>query len=276
MDLAPTRTDVAYAADSPSQRLDLWLPEDAAAGTELPVVLFVHGGGWSSGSRTMAASKVRPLATAGFVVASLDYRLSGEAPFPAAVDDVIAAVRYLQALPEVDARRVVLWGESAGANVACVVGALAGRAAPWLDGGDAVPRVAAVVDWYGPTDFTRMDEHVAAIDCAPSQHSADDSAESRYVGAPLRTAPERAAQACPLVHVEAAGDEPLPAFAVAHGTADCTVAPGQAQLLIDALQRRGDTPWVTWLEGAEHSDARFDTELLAPTVDWIGEVLARL
>lgn len=281
MDLAPTRADVAYAADSPSQRLDVWLPEDAQDGPELPAVLFVHGGGWYYGSRTMAAPKVGPLLAGGFVVASLDYRLSGEAPFPAAVEDVIAAVRFLQGLPEVDEHRVVLFGESAGANIACVVGALADQVPPWPaagsghDDGTPVPRVAAVVDWYGPTDFTLMDSHAAEIGCAPSTHSADDSPESRYVGSPLRTAPEAAAQAGPLPHLATAGDAPLPAFAIAHGTADCTVAPGQAELLVDALERRGDRPWVTWLEGAEHSDARFDAELLAPTIEWLREVLAR-
>ncbi|WP_402463335.1 alpha/beta hydrolase fold domain-containing protein [Isoptericola aurantiacus] len=285
MDLAPTRADVAYASDSPSQRLDLWLPADATTGPELPAVLFVHGGGWYYGSRTMAAPKVAPLVEAGFVVASLDYRLSAEAPFPAAVDDVSAAVRFLRSVPEIDADRVVLWGESAGANIACVVGALAGRVAPWEvpdggapeDGEPAVtPRVAAVVDWYGPTDLALMDSHAEEIGCAPSSHSADDSPESRYLGSPLRTAPDLAAQAGPLVHLESAGEAPLPAFAIAHGTADCTVAPGQAQLLVDALERRGESPWVTWLDGAEHSDTRFDAELLAPTIDWLREVLARL
>jgi acetyl esterase/lipase len=286
----PTVADVAYAADSPSQRLDLWLP-DAPTGPA-PVVVFVHGGGWYYGSREMVAPKVAALLAAGFAVASIDYRMSGEAPFPAAVDDTRAAVGHLRrhaAEARLDPDRIVLWGESAGANIACVVGALSGRLAPWDDPAapDApgpTPPVAAVVDWFGPTDFLAMDDHAAEIGCAPSSHSADDSPESRYVGSPVRTAPDLAALAGPLPHLAADGvadgvggdgTPPLPAVAIAHGTADCTVAPGQSHLLVDALRARGVEPWVTWLEGAGHSDPRFDAELLAPTVDWLSEVLAR-
>lgn len=280
----PTVADVAYATDSPGQHLDLWLPDAPTA--PVPLVVFVHGGGWYYGSRDMVAPKVGPLLTAGFAVASIDYRLSGEAPFPAAVDDARAAVGHLRrhaAEAGIDPDRIALWGESAGANIACVVGALSGRAAPWdatsSDALDPTPPVAAVVDWFGPTDFRTMDDHAAEIGCAPSAHAADDSPESRYVGAPVRSAPDLAALAGPLPHLAArtsgAEDPPLPAVAIAHGTADCTVAPGQSQLLVDALRACGVEPWVTWLDGAEHSDPRFDAELLAPTIDWLTRVLAR-
>ncbi|WP_402373072.1 alpha/beta hydrolase fold domain-containing protein [Isoptericola rhizosphaerae] len=285
---SPTVADVGYAAGSPSQHLDLWLPDAPTA--PAPVVVFIHGGGWYYGSRDMVGPKVGPLLAAGFAVASIDYRMSGEAPFPAAVDDARAAVGHLRrhaAEAGLDPDRIVLWGESAGANIACVVGALSGRAAPWdsasPDAPGPTPPVAAVVDWFGPTDFLAMDEQAAEIGCAPSSHSADDSPESRYVGSPVRTAPDLAALAGPLPHLAAGADgaasgedaPPLPAVAIAHGTADCTVAPGQSRLLVEALRARGAEPWVTWLEGAEHSDPRFDAELLAPTIDWLCEVLGR-
>jgi acetyl esterase/lipase len=279
---APTRSDVAYASDSPSQRMDVWLPDAAAPDAPVPAVVFVHGGGWQAGDRSEAGPKVRPLLDAGLAVATVDYRLSGEAPFPAAVDDVRDAVRHLRshgAHHGIDPDRLALWGESAGANIATVVGALGDRVAPW----DAGPRtgaakvssaVSAVVDWYGPTDFLLMDDHSTDIGCTPTSHLADDSPESRYLGFPLRTTPpELVAQAGPLPYVASAAR--LPAFAIGHGTGDCTVAPGQARLLVEALRAAGAEPWVTWLDGAGHSDPRFDAELLAPTVRWLAQVLAR-
>lgn len=275
MDLAPTRTDLAYGDDSAAQRLDLWLP--AGSRGPAPLVVFVHGGGWAEGSRTEAAPKVPALLTAGFAVASVDYRLSGEAPFPAAVDDVAAAVRFLGARAAtfgLDPARVALWGESAGANVALVVGTLGGQVPPWGPGG-AFPAVAAVVDWFGPTDLAAMDDHAAEIGCETSSHSADDSPESRYLGTPLRSAPELARRAGPLPHLVRVPAAGLPAVAIGHGTADRTVAPAQSRLLVEALQDRGVDPWVTWLEGAGHADPRFDAELLRPTVEWLARVLAQ-
>jgi RNA polymerase sigma factor (sigma-70 family) len=268
--LAPAHDDVAYASASPSQRLDLWTP---GADGATPLVVFIHGGGWEQGSRTAVATKLRPLLDAGFAVAAVDYRLSGEQPFPAAVEDVAAAVRHLASLDVVDADRVALWGESAGANIACVLGALSGRTAPWSPAGDVLPTVAAVVDWFGPTDLTRMDDQAAQIGCAPAGHGGDDSPESRYLGSPLRTSPDLAALAGPLTHVASADPVNIPAFAIAHGTADCVVAPGQSALLVEALQDRGCTPWTTWLDGADHGGVRFDAELMIPTVDWLQQVL---
>ena len=127
--------------------------------------------------------------------------------------------------------------------------------------------------------FDTHDRAFAFFRGAAAVFAADDSPESRYVGAPVRSAPDLAALAGPLPHLAArtsgAEDPPLPAVAIAHGTADCTVAPGQSQLLVDALRACGVEPWVTWLDGAEHSDPRFDAELLAPTIDWLTRVLAR-
>ncbi|WP_233276025.1 alpha/beta hydrolase [Isoptericola variabilis] len=262
--------------------MDVWLPEGATPLAPSPAVVFVHGGGWQAGDRSEVGPKVRPLLDAGLAVASVDYRLSGEAPFPAAVDDVRDAVRHLRGHGRhhgIDPDRIALWGESAGANIALVIGALGDRVAPWDTGprtgaGKVSSAVTAVVDWYGPTDFLRMDAHAAEAGCGPTHHSADDSPESRYLGAPLRTLPAALVeQAGPLPFVRSATE--LPVFAIAHGTADCTVAPPQSGLLIDTLRAAGVEPWVTWLDGAGHSDPRFDAEVLGPTVEWLAEVLAR-
>jgi acetyl esterase/lipase len=151
--LGHLRRAVAYSAP-PGFRpleLDLYTP----SGTPAPVILFVHGGGWRMGTREVFVPTLRGwrpspfhrLVAAGFAVASLDYRLSAEAVFPAQLDDVQAAARFLQTRSDelgVDAGRIVAWGESAGGHLAALLG---------LTSSDAV---AGVVDWYGAADLTTL------------------------------------------------------------------------------------------------------------------------
>ena len=160
------RRAVEYAAP-PGYRpllLDLHVPH----GDRPPVVLFLHGGGWRLGTRRVFCPTRRDwdpdpfhrLVGAGFAVASADYRLSGEAVFPAQLHDVTAAVRWLQTRADelgVDADRIVVWGESAGAHLAALLGLTAGRPdLVDLVGGAPVPAPAGVVDWYGPADLTAL------------------------------------------------------------------------------------------------------------------------
>ncbi|HET6858811.1 MAG TPA: alpha/beta fold hydrolase, partial [Streptomyces sp.] len=133
--------------------LDLWLPE-ADRTRPLPLVLFVHGGAWRRGRRDDMGLRTRHwapgpfarIAAAGFAVACVDYRLSGEAAFPAPLDDLRAALRWLtlrSAELGVDTGRTVVWGESAGGHLASLLALTHTRPSP----------VGAVV-WYGPSDLT--------------------------------------------------------------------------------------------------------------------------
>lgn len=253
--------DVVYAERDGFRplALDLHLPappsvSDASAArppadSALPVVLFLHGGGWQGGSRREfgpdIADAFERIVEAGFAVASVDYRLSGEAVFPAQVDDVLAAIAWLRANGPslgIDPARLVLWGESAGATLAMLVGLRA----------DAAAR--AVIDWYGPTDFI---EHARALG---REHDPDCS-EAKWFGATVAADPATAAAASPArqAHVDA------PPFLIVNGTADTSVPASQAVLLADALAGAGAEATLVLVEGAGHRwegdvdrDALFD------------------
>lgn len=277
----PTHPRLAYAHLSQRQRLDLWLPPSGPR--PAPLVVFVHGGAFAYGDASMAASKVDPLLRAGFAVAAVEYRLSGEALFPAAPQDVRAAVRYLRAHAAgygVDPDAVALWGESAGGNLAALLGVTGDRVTVLDRDVGSAPATApapvqAVVDWYGPTDFLLMDAHAAAGPCRrPMRHDAPDSPESRYLGAPVQTVPDLARQCDPVTHL-AGRTAPPPPFRIAHGTADCLVPVQQSQRLAEALRAAGGTVELTLLEGVGHAAPDFDATLMDPTIAWLGDVLGR-
>lgn len=121
--ITPTAADVAYAELSEAQKLDLYVPETGEA--PYPLVIYIHGGAFMMGDKAMSANELDPLINAGFAVASLNYRLSGEALFPAQVHDVKAAVRWLRANAEtygIDPDNFAAWGASAGGNLVAMLG----------------------------------------------------------------------------------------------------------------------------------------------------------
>jgi acetyl esterase/lipase len=208
--------------------LDLHLPEVLPA----PVVVFVHGGGWRLGSRrtftpgVAEAASFGRITAAGIAVASVDHRLSGEARFPGPVEDVVAALEWLER--EGGAHhlvgRPVLWGESSGAHVA----ALTTMVAP--------DRVAGIVDWYGPADLTALGRHLFPDD--PDRFDLDaGTREAGLLGGPVGLLPDVARAASPALRATPG----LPPFLVAHGEADELMPIAQSEALVAALQQ-ADVP----------------------------------
>ena len=163
---------IAYALASPAERMDLYLPTTGDG--PFPVVLWIHGGGWERGDRTLGPdAPSRELLSAGYAVASVDYRLSREAVFPAQILDVKAAVRYLRAHAtalSVDANRIGAWGDSAGGHLVALLATSGDVRAfddPALGSIDDSSRIQAAVDWYGPISFSTMDAQFAE-DVAPN------------------------------------------------------------------------------------------------------------
>lgn len=247
------RRAVAYSAP-PGFRpleLDLYTPDGATP----PVIVFVHGGGFRLGTRAVFCPTWRDwrpdpfnrLVAAGFAVASVDYRLSGEAVFPAQLDDVHAAVRWLRTRAgelDVDPDRIVAWGESAGGHLAALLG-LTGDGSPTGDGNPS-GAVVGVVDWYGPADLTTM--AAQARPDAVARADAPDSRESQLIGVPLTAAPELARRASPVSYVHPAA----PPFHIAHGDADRFVPAAQSRQLAEALRAAGVTVEFTEVPGADH------------------------
>lgn len=161
----PTAKDVAYASTSAAQKLDIYLP---AGNGPFPVVVVIHGGGFMVGDKANPALG-DALLDAGYAVASVNYRLAAEAKYPAQIQDVKAAVRFLRANAakyNLDPRRFAAFGQSAGGNLAATLGTSCGVAA--LEGAelghaDQSSCVQAVVDWFGPTDFLQMDKQLFAV-----------------------------------------------------------------------------------------------------------------
>lgn len=259
--MQPEPTTTPYAAASPAQMLDLYLPGGTGP---FPLVLWIHGGGWRSGSRALGTdAPQRRVLAAGYALASVGYRLSGEATFPAQIHDAKAAVRWLRT--NAAAHRlggwIAAWGASAGGHLAALLGTSAGVAdleGAHLGYAGESSAVDAVVDWYGPTDFLRMDAQTAEQGCPEfgrGGHDAADSPESRLMGFPVQQRPGRVRAADPITYVS--GDEPP--FLIQHGDRDCTVPHAQGRLLHEALRRAGADSTFELLP-AGHGGAAFRSE----------------
>jgi acetyl esterase/lipase len=273
-------TGLPYADASPSQTLDLYLP--ASTGSPAPLVVLIHGGAFAMGDSSMEAQKAQALVDAGFAVASINYRLSGEALFPAGAQDAKAAVRFLRANAEeygIDPDRIGAWGSSAGGWLASMLGVTGDQETvfddPALGNGDVSSAVQAVVSWFGPTDFATMDEQAADVTACAGQsqvHGAADSPESRWLGGALADVPDVTAQTNLGSYV--AGASSVPAFYFAHGDSDCNVPDGQSRQLAEVLEGAGAGQTLAIVEGAGHADQKIDAEQTAPSIVFLQEALA--
>lgn len=249
----PDHADLAYAALSPAQTLDIYLPDGDGP---FPLVINIHGGGFRMGDKDMLDAPIaRALLDKGIAVASIDYRLSGEARFPAAIEDAKAAVRFLRANAaryRLDPGRFLAFGQSAGGNLASLVGTTGNAATfdnPALGHAGVPSNVVAVIDWFGPSDFGQMDAQARQQGC-PADHGAADSPESTYLGAPIATAPEKVRAANPITYI----DPQDPPFLLQKGSEDCMVPVGQSLVLAEALRKAGVPVTYEVLEGAGHGD----------------------
>ena len=238
--------DVAYASQSEAQRLDLYVPDGATP--PYPLVIFIHGGAWGFGDKRAdyAQGVVPVLTAAGYAAASLNYRLSGEAHFPAQLLDAKAAVRWLRANATtygLDPDRFAAAGESAGAHLAALLGTTGGEAAfddPALGNADVSSAVQAVIDWYGPVDLAVSEAQLAANPACAGQLRAPgepDPAATQLLGAPVDQAPELARAANPITYITPG--RVLPPFLIAHGDHDCVVPYQGSVALHEALQAVG-------------------------------------
>jgi acetyl esterase/lipase len=245
--------DLVYTVSGGRPRLlDLYLPSGAAR--PMPVVVWLHAGGWRVGNRQQAPDLSRHFAMHGFAMASIDYRLSGEATFPAQLHDVKAAIRWLRTKGGghgIDGGRIGLWGASAGGHLATLAALTPNNEFGRRDDGTSERHevrtdVRAVVTAYAPIDFLSMDEQrdeaqIAVEDPSafvlPSGARTADarSYESLLIGAPINERPDLARAASPLAYVAAGA----PPFLIVHGRSDRAVPVQQSELLRDALARCG-------------------------------------
>jgi acetyl esterase/lipase len=214
--------DVPYSIKSPAQKLDVYLPDEGEG--LFPVILSIHGGAFKSGDK--GDGQVTPMLEGlkrGYAVVSINYRLSGEAIWPAQINDVKAAVRWVRANAKqykLNPDKIASWGGSAGGHLSSVVGT-SGNVKELEDlsqgNADQSSRVQAVVDWFGPTDFLKMDEHAKESKVNnPQMHSIPDSPESQLIGKNLADAPELVKAANPETYIS----DDDPPFFIQHGLID--------------------------------------------------------
>ena len=238
--------------------LDLYVP--APGTTSGAAIVYLHGGGWAVGTRrrfgrafvSWSPTPLDRLAQAGFVVATVDYRLSGEACFPAQLHDVKAAIRWLRGNSgslEVDQARVVVWGESAGGHLAVLAGLTADHAELEGSVGDHLDQpttVCGVIDWYGPMNLlTLSSQH------PPDSEKRPDDArswESSMVGSPLQADPSRTRAASPISYVRA----DAPPIQIHHGTVDGQVPFAQSVEFAAAQRQAGGDVELIVVEGSDH------------------------
>lgn len=236
--------DLAYAHMDPAQRLDLYLPEKPDG--PRPLIVWVHGGAWMGGSKEGCPAV--PFVTRGYAVASVEYRFSQVARYPAQIQDCKAAMRWLRAHADeygLDKKRFGAWGASAGGHLVALLGTAGDVRELEGDGGNAKEssRVQAVCDWFGPTDFTKIGDFPSQI-----KHYAADSPEAKLLGGPVLEHRNRAAKANPITYVT----KDDPPFLIMHGDKDPLVPLNQSELLREALQKAGVEVKLHVVEGGGH------------------------
>ena len=231
--------DLDYSGNgNPRQMLDILLPETPkpADGKPLPLVCWIHGGGWQNGSKNNARFVTDLVKTGQFAGASIGYRLTNEAHWPAQIHDCKAAIRFLKANAEkygYDADRIAVWGSSAGGHLVAMLGV--SHNVKELEGtlgkhGDQSSEVACVVNYFGPADLLKMNDQGSKMD-----HNAATSPEGKLVGGEVSKTQDIAKSASPITHASR-DDEPM---LIIHGTKDALVPYQQSVDLEVALEDTG-------------------------------------
>lgn len=263
--------DINYVPGSSNwrQTLDLYVPKQAGSGP-FPLVVWIHGGAWRGGDKR--GGPFFPLLASGFAVASINYRLTDEAQFPAQIYDCKAAVRFLRAHAHeynLQSDRIGVWGASAGGHLAALLGTSGGVQS--LEGHEGnlqcSSRVQAVCDWFGASDLLTAKEQVSAI-------KGDQTALMaipHFIGGTVQEQPERAKQASPITYVS----KDNPPFLIMHGDRDHMVPPAQSIELRDAMQAKGAPVTLQIIPGARHGGFGFGVKPRLAVIDFFENTIKK-
>ena len=252
-------SDISYADLSSAQKMDIYIPEGTGP---FPVVVLIHGGAFKMGDKGMEASNAAALVAKGIAAASINYRLSGEAKYPAQIEDCKAAVRFLLANAtkyNLNPDKIGSWGASAGGNLSSLLGTTSGVSeleGASLGNSSYSSKVIASVDWFGPINFLTMDAEASALGFTINTNSAS-SPESQLIGAAVQTVPEKVAKANAANYITT--DDA--AFFIQVGSMDRNIPYTQSLNLYNALKPVKGAENVTYelLEGAGHGGSQFSS-----------------
>jgi len=281
---AKTWLNLVYASPGGSDiKLDLRLPLPGAK--PAPVVVWIHGGAWSAGNRTFCP--MSPLVAKGYAVASIDYRLVKQGVFPTQIYDCKAAIRWLRAHAgeyNLDANRIGVSGESAGGQLAALLGTSGGAKELEGDGGNAElsSRVQAVCDLCGPTNFVGASEDPDLASAMKLLTSSDPKEASKaklilsrqlittqYFGGPVAEHQKEARNASPMSFV--AKDNPP--FFIVHGDKDNLVPLSQSQTFAEALKKVGVPVQLEIVPGAGHGFGKLKPEMMEKVMAFFDKYL---
>ena len=277
--------DIAYSSPAGQGPLTLDIYTAPPSALPRPIVLYVHGGSWNDGDSRHALPftdfprALAGLAAQGYVVASINYRLSRQAHFPAALQDVKAAIRWMHSHASdygADPTRLAVWGMSAGGQLAAMAGTSCGvtRFEPDGNSGFNAPSDCpeVVIDWFGPTDL----ESSRSGNTQPAKDGpiAPASETGLYLGCePAACPPGVTKQASPLTFVS----ENAPPFLIQQGADDTVVPPVQSQRLHAALRQKGVPSEIVLYPGAGHGflkDGKPDTAIVTMAMAKLTDFLA--
>lgn len=252
-------TNVPYSTVSKAQVMDIYLPEGEGP---FSVVVLIHGGAFKMGDKRMETQNAEALVAKGYAAASINYRLSSEAKFPAQIEDCKAAVRFLRANAtkyNLNPDKIGSWGASAGGNLSSLLGTtsrvseLEGAS---LGNSSYSSKVIASVDWFGPINFLTMDAEATALGFTISTNS-PSSPESSLIGAAVQTVPDLVAKANPTTYITS--DDA--SFFIQVGSMDRNIPYTQSRNFYDALKPIVGNGKVSFelLEGAGHGGPQFSS-----------------
>lgn len=249
--------DVSYIPDGDAaQKLDIYLPVKTPE-KPLPLIVHIHGGGWRGGSKFPCG--VANMVPQGYIVASIEYRFSQKAIFPAQIQDCQAAIRWLRAHSKqynIDTNKVGVVGGSAGGHLSALVGTSGGKKAfPPIGGNEEQSdKVQCVCDIFGPADFSTVVQQAADDKNVKNifQFNTPNDPYSGLIGTKLDDKPK--ADAVSPVHYISADTPP---FLILHGTHDALVPYAQSVQLEAALKEKSIPVWLQTLPGSGHGGAAF-------------------
>ncbi len=249
--------------------LKLQIIKPMAAEEKMPLVVFIQGSGWKKQNLYFEIPNLSVIAAQGYVVASVEYRSIPEYRYPAQLEDVKCAIRFLRKNADqfcVNPNNVAIWGDSSGGHLSLMTGLTIGQ----FNNGhyaEQSDEVLAVVDYYGITDISTMGKFNDILD-----HDADDAPEALLIGGKVSQNMEKAKQASPLYQNM---DRPLPPFLLIHGDNDIVVHVSQSIEMFKALQRHGKNVQFYKVLGADHIFGFWNPDVLQVTERFLSTYLKR-
>lgn len=262
------RPDVVYATyGKVERRLQIILPQ--RGGHRFPLIVFIQGSAWRKQDVYSGIPNLSQIAAKGYVIASVEIRDTDIAPFPAAVEDVKCAIRFMRKHADeygIDPRRVAVWGDSSGGHLALMTGLTIGEYNNGLYS-EQSDDVCAVVDYYGVTDLLTLGKYNDILD-----HDAPDSPEGLFIGGRVQEHKELAKKASP-IHQNL--NKELPPVLIVHGDRDVIVHVNQSIEMYKALKEHGQRAMFYKVLGADHGVGIWSPQVLDMTEKFLSANLNR-